>query len=169
MSRPILADAFDHHLWATDRLFEACEALTDEQLASDVPGTYGSILATLRHLVGADRGYLWTLSGGRFPFVDEDALDLAALRAVMAENGPGWAAVLSAATDPDTPITRHRDDGSTATAPLGIRLAQVVHHGTDHRSQVCTALTGLGITPPEIDAWDFATSQGRLDETPPTA
>jgi uncharacterized damage-inducible protein DinB len=71
--------------------------------------------------------------------------------------------------DPDVMLTRHRDDGSESEAPLGIRLAQVIHHGTDHRSQICTALTNLGVEPPEIDVWDYAWSQGRLRETEPTA
>ena len=61
---------------------------------------------------------------------------------------------------------RHRDDGSESGAPLGVRTAQALHHGTDHRSQVCTALTALGIEPPEIDVWAFAAEQGRLDEVP---
>ena len=168
MSRPILADAFDHHVWATLRVIDACLELTDEQLATTVPGTYGSILETMRHLVGADVGYLTLLSDGRVTMVDEEALSIGDLRPVMEANGPVWADVVAAATDPDLSVTRHREDGSTSTAPLGVRLAQVVHHGTDHRSQVCTALTSLGITPPEIDVWDFAWSQGRLSETEPT-
>ena len=165
----MLADAFDHHIWATLRVLDACAPLSDEQLASVVPGTYGSILDTLRHTVGADCSYLWLLSGGKVDQVVEDSMDVAALRAAIEANGPVWQAVLATATDPDQPVTRHRDDGSSGTAPLGIRLAQVVHHGTDHRSQVCTALTALGITPPEIDVWDMGDAQGRLSETEPTA
>jgi uncharacterized damage-inducible protein DinB len=65
-------------------------------------------------------------------------------------------------------IVRHRADGSETHAPLGIRLAQAIHHGTDHRSQICTALTSLGIKPPEIDAWDFAAKEGRLTEVAPS-
>jgi uncharacterized damage-inducible protein DinB len=169
MSRPILADAFDHHVWATLRVIDACLALSEEQLATTVPGTYGSILDTLRHLVGADASYLSLLSEGRVDEVDEGSLSLTELRPVMVANGPVWAEVVATAGDPDRAITRTRDDGSTSTAPLGVRLAQVVHHGTDHRSQVCTALTALGITPPEIDVWDMADAQGRLAETEPTA
>ena len=168
MSRPILADAFDHHVWATVKVIDACLALSDEQLATTVPGTYGSILDTMRHLVGADASYLHLLSDGRVAEITEDSMSLAELRPVMDANGPVWADVVAAAVDPDRSITRERDDGSTSTAPLGARLAQVVHHGTDHRSQVCTALTSLGITPPEIDVWDMAAAQGRLAETEPT-
>jgi uncharacterized damage-inducible protein DinB len=134
-----------------------------------VPGTYGSIIETLRHTVGADRSYLTLLSGGAVPDFDEEGADLAALRAAMEADGPAWAAVLASELDPDAFIVRHRDDGSESGAPLTIRLAQVIHHGTDHRSQVCTALTMLGIEPPAIDAWDFAWKDGRLTETAPTS
>lgn len=169
MTTPILADAFGHHVWATLRVIDACAGLTPDQLASSVPGTYGSILDTLRHTVGADCSYLELLSGGEVAPVDEESMGLPELRAAMEANGPVWQAVVSRDLDPDEMLVRRRDDGSTSSAPIGIRLAQVIHHGTDHRSQVCTALTNLGITPPEIDAWDYAWEQGRLEETAPTA
>jgi uncharacterized damage-inducible protein DinB len=169
MNRSVLADAFGHHVWATVRLIDACLPLSPEQLATTVPGTYGSILDTMRHLVGADASYLFVLSGGRVAEIEEDGMDLPELRAVMEANGPSWASLVAGDLDPEAIVTRHRDDGSMSHAPMGVRLAQVVHHGTDHRSQVCTALTALGVEPPEIDVWDFASSEGRLSETPPSA
>jgi uncharacterized damage-inducible protein DinB len=168
MSRPILSDAFGHHVWATLLLIDACLPLTDEQLSTPVPGTYGSILDTIRHLVGADCAYLELLSDGKVSAIDEEAMDLPALRAAMAANGVAWAEVVDGDLDPDRLIVRHRKDGSETHAPLGIRLAQAIHHGTDHRSQICTALTSLGIKPPEIDAWDFAAKEGRLTEVAPS-
>lgn len=169
MTTPILADAFGHHVWATLRVIDACAGLTPDQLSSAVPGTYGSILDTLRHTVGADRSYLELLSGGEVAPIEEGSMGLPELRAAMEANGPVWQAVVARDLDPDEMLVRRRDDGSTSSAPVGIRLAQVIHHGTDHRSQVCTALTNLGVTPPEIDAWDYAWQQGRLEETEPTA
>jgi uncharacterized damage-inducible protein DinB len=167
MDGRLLRDAFGHHVWATLILLDTCAGLSAEQLASTVPGTYGSIIDTLRHLVSADSSYLALLSGGGVTVIDEeDDTDIPTLRAAMEVHGPVWAAVLERDLDPTTVVTRHRDDGSSSIAPLGIRLAQVIHHGTDHRSQVCTALTTLGIEPPAIDAWDFAASEGRLGETP---
>ncbi len=168
MSRSLLADPFAHHVWATLRLIDTCLALTPEQLGTAVPGTYGSILEIMRHLVGADASYLYALSGGRVPAIDEERMGLAELRAVMERNGPAWSSLLAQDLDPDAVVVRHRDDGSETHAPTGIRLAQALHHGSDHRSQVCTAFTMLGVEPPPIDAWDFADQDGRLVEVSPS-
>lgn len=169
MTRSLLADAFDHHAWATIRVLDACADLDEDQLATTVPGTYGSILDTLRHLVGADASYLFVLSGGRAAEIDEAAMDVAALRAVMEANGPIWSQLLAEELDPDVVVVRHREDGSESHAPAGVRLAQVIHHGTDHRSQVCTALSVLGREAPAIDVWDYAWQDGRLDEIAPAS
>jgi len=166
MTRSLLEDPFRHHVWATVRLIDACLPLSAEQLATGVPGTYGSILDTMRHLVGADSSYLFALTGGRVPVIDEESMDLPELRAAMESNGAAWSLLLSQELDPDVVVVRYRDDGSESHAPMGIRLAQALHHGTDHRSQVCTALTALGLEPPEIDAWELAFQEGRLIEVP---
>ncbi len=168
MTRPILADAFEHHVWATLQVIDACLGLTPEQLVAESPGAYGPILPTIRHTVGADCAYLALLSGGEVAEIEEDSLGLADLRAAMAANGPVWSALVARDLDAAAMVVRHRDDGSSSTAPLGVRLAQVLHHGTDHRSQICTTLTMLGIEPPAIDVWDYAAAGGRLSETAPT-
>jgi len=162
-----MRDAIAHHVWATLRLIDACLPLSEEQLATAVPGTYGSILDTVRHLVGGDSGYLFVVGGGRTQPIEEEGMGLAELRTVVEANGAGWSTVLEGELDPDAILVRHRDDGSEFHAPRGVRLAQVLHHGTDHRSQICTALTTIGVEPPEIDVWDFAWEQGRVQEVPP--
>ncbi len=168
MSRTILDDAFAHHVWATLRLVDSCIPLSSDHLGTSVEGTYGSIIETLRHLVGADSSYLFALTGGRVEVIDESVLDLSELRAVMESNGAAWESLLAQDVDPDSVVVRRRPDGSASHAPLGVRLAQALHHGTDHRSQVCTALTTIGVDPPAIDVWDFAEQDGRLVEEPPS-
>src|SRR5512144_1832180 len=108
MTRSLLADAFGHHVWATLQLLDACTPLTDEQLHTNVPGTYGSILDTMRHLVGGDRSYLFVCSGGALPEIEEDGLDIAQLRAAMEPVGDAWAALLATNPDPEVTVTRHR-------------------------------------------------------------
>ena len=163
----MLADAFGHHVWATIRVLEECRKLTPEALGTTVPGTYGSILDTARHLVGADASYLFVLSGGRVSPIDEDRMDIDELRGSMERSASEWPKVLHERADPDEVLVRRRDDGSETHAPAGLRLAQAIHHGTDHRSQICTALTTLGIEPPAIDLWDYGLVEDRVVEIPP--
>jgi uncharacterized damage-inducible protein DinB len=162
----LLRDGFGHHVWATLKMIDACLPLTEEQLTTNAPGTYGPMLETFRHIVGADSDYLHVITGGKVAQIDENSMSLAELRAEMALNDARWAAVLGTDPDPDVVVTRVRDDGSKSHAPLGVRLTQAVQHGTDHRSQIATALTSLGVEPPDIDVWAYALSQGRLSEDP---
>lgn len=159
----LLDDAFEHHAWATLTLIDACHELTGEQLDTAVPGTYGSILDTLRHLVGADSYYLGHLSGR--PQIDTGQMDLAQLRAVVEEDRRAWREILAQAIRPEAVVRDVDESGWARDAPVGIRLAQVIHHGTDHRSQVCTALTALGVEAPDVDAWAYGLQAGRITET----
>ncbi|HEU4354191.1 MAG TPA: DinB family protein [Actinomycetota bacterium] len=169
MGGSVLEDAFAHHVWATVGVIDACLSIGPEQLETVVPGTYGSILDTVRHLVGSDRWYLFTMTGDRAMLIDEDHMDLHELRAAAEEGGAAWSSLLAQDLDRNTVLTEvDEDDGYRKDATIGIRLAQALHHGTDHRSQVCTVLTTLGVAPPGIDVWNFGLENGRVVEFPPT-
>ncbi|HXG25528.1 MAG TPA: DinB family protein [Candidatus Binatia bacterium] len=159
----LLDDAFRHHAWANDRILEACANLTPEQLTAPVPGTFGPILDTLRHLIGSDNWYLWVITDGRHPEIDEDNAGIPELQAGAKLAAKGWADLLAGDVDPDAMTIRRGEDWEFH-APLGVRLAQAIHHGTDHRSQVCTGLTSLDIEPPDIDLWAWAEATGRARE-----
>lgn len=171
MTTSILADGFAHHAWATLRLIDACALLTPEQLNASVPGIYGSILTTLNHLVGSDSWYLARCTDGEYTPWDDDEQQLALpeLRDAMERQAAAWERLLERDLDPDAVTVARQEDGSEFHAPLGLRLAQVLHHGTDHRSQVCTVLTSLGIEPPGIDLWDYGDELGRTKDVPPPA
>jgi uncharacterized damage-inducible protein DinB len=171
MTTSILADGFAHHAWATRRLIDACAALPPDQLEASVPGIYGSILSTLNHLVAADSWYAFRCTGGDLTPWDDDEqqLDLPGLRSAMERQAAAWQRLLERDLDPNAMIVARRDDGAEFRAPLGLRLAQVLHHGTDHRSQVCTVLTSLGVEPPDIDLWDYGAEAGRTEDVPPPA
>ena len=159
----ILHDAMAHHIWATERLIDACADLTDEQLRTEVTGTYGSIMASFHHLVSSDGWYLSFFGDVPMPLPEDARLPLAGLREAMTANGAAWLALLETDPDPDADLVEH-GDGWDFHAPAAMRLAQVIHHGTDHRSQICTIMTTLGIAPPELDVWDWAAAAGRTRE-----
>jgi uncharacterized damage-inducible protein DinB len=167
MTTSILIDAFGHHIWANRLMLDACAALTPEQLATPVPGTYGSIASTLRHLIQADSFYLWVQNGSKGPIISsENTLSIAELRAANEEHAERYRELLAGPQDPDIDVAEH-GDGWDFVATLGIRVAQIVHHGSDHRSQICTGLTALGIEPPDIDLWAYGAATGRTREVMP--
>jgi uncharacterized damage-inducible protein DinB len=164
MTNSILTDAFGHHLWANQLILDACASLTPEQLATPVPGTYGSIESTLRHLIQADSFYLWVHNGSTGELMPaENSLSIAELRAANDRHADGYRALLAGPQDPDIDVAEH-GDGWDFVATLGIRVAQIVHHGSDHRSQICTGLTALGVPPPDIDLWAYGAATGRTRE-----
>jgi len=156
----LLDDAMAHHVWATDRLLDACEPLTPEQLRAPLPGTYGPIIDTFRHMVGADGWYLSFFRDWANPLREDGPGGLPELRAANAANGDAWMALLRDGIDPEADVPETGDQW-VFHAPAGFRLAQTIQHGTDHRSQICTALTTLGIEPPEIDLWAWGEATGR--------
>jgi len=166
MSRSLLDDAFAHHVWASLRLIDACLSLTPEQLDATVPGTYGSILETMRHVVGGDTYYLSHLTGDPAREVDSEHMDLRDLRTAMQADERTWIELLAQDLDADAVVKDVDEDDYERDATIGIRLAQALHHGTDHRSQICTALTTLGVQPPGIDVWDFGAQVGRVVDIP---
>ena len=170
MSSSTLEVAFAHHVWATVRVIDACLDLGVDELTTSVPGTRGPMLETVRHLVLSDAFDLFTLDGDRAYYVDDEHLSLTETRGVMERNGSGWAAYLSRSLDPDEMVHEvDETDGFERWAPVGFRLAGVLNHGTDHRSQICTALTTLGVEPPKIDVFDFGLGEGRIVEKMPDA
>jgi uncharacterized damage-inducible protein DinB len=166
-----MKDAFAHHIWATKRLADACRELTIEQLTTEVSGTYGSILETIRHMVGDDWFYLGVLTG-RQPMLESDprSMGIAELSSAIDVLGTGWTGLMAAELDPDT-IVKEVDpnDGFQRNATLGVHLAQALHHGNEHRAHICTTLGVLGVEPPSVSVFKFALETGRSTEVVPPA
>lgn len=170
MSSSLLEAAFAHHVWATLRVIDTCLDLSSKELQTSVVGTRGPILETLRHFVRGDSEYLFILTGEPAFDIGRGHIALPELRVVMERTGSGWSEFLSRPLDPDAMVREvDETDGYERSAPIGFRLAQALHHGTDHRSQICTALTTLGVEPPAIDVWNFGLDINRIVEKMPDA
>ncbi len=170
MRTSLLEPAFAHHVWATVRLIDACLDLSAEDLETNVPGTRGPLLETLRHLVASDAEDLFILTGDRAHVLDTERMSLAEARAVMERNGSGWTELIAGPLDPGAVLHEvDENDGYQRWAPIGFRLAGTLDHGTDHRSQICTALTAIGVEPPKIDVMNFGLDAGLVVEKWPDA
>jgi uncharacterized damage-inducible protein DinB len=166
----LLQDAFAHHAWATIRLIDVCQELPPQHLQHAVPGTRGPIIETLAHIVDGDTWDLDVLEARSLADAEEAGLELGALRAATQRNAARWSSFMSGSPDPDAMVTEvDPADGFRRVAPVGMRLAAALQHGSDHRSQICTALTTLDVPPPAIDVWTFGVELGRIEETPGTS
>jgi uncharacterized damage-inducible protein DinB len=52
-------------------------------------------------------------------------------------------------------------DQGAYEAHAGVLIAQVLHHGSAHREQICAILTGFGFQPPDVQPWAYADATGR--------
>ena len=155
---PPLVMLFRHNLWANLRLMDICLALDPTQLGATAAGTYGTIYDTLYHIARAEQGYL-TLLTGRQPETRlrrEEQPDLAAIREQAAISGAAMIDV-AATTSPGDIVygDDDKDEDVVWPMPAAILLTQVINHATEHRSQVMTLLTQLGIEPQELSGWTY--------------
>jgi uncharacterized damage-inducible protein DinB len=156
----VLFDAFRHHSWATKQLIAACHGLSEQQLTAPAIGSFGGILATFNHILRADAGYLRRLTGSGPAWAEsrEESADLDQLAARVDENEHGWEQLLAEPLDAERVLIL--DDGAYE-AHAGVLIAQALYHGSAHREQICTMLSGLGTEPPDVQAWAYADATGR--------
>jgi len=142
-----------HNTWANAKLLDFCRALDPARLDDEATGTYGSLYGTLQHLVGGEQWYVQLMTGEligpEIRRAQRHTLDeLASIATALGTR----ALAVAANDDPDRafPVDGH-DDPST----VGVVLAQLVHHGNEHRTQATTILGANGIEPPAISAWAY--------------
>ena len=153
MTGNILAKLFEHNNWASNKIIQACIALSDEQLDSPPQSaTEGSIRSTLSHLVSAQYGYLRILTLPLEQRQDRVTLQFADLQESLKNSGER---LLELARDESKlPATRIQTKDGYYVEPWVI-MAQIINHATEHREQIKSMLTALGMSPPSIDGWDY--------------
>ena len=155
MGAPVLPVIYAHSHWANLTLIEFCLALDPAKRRLLAPGSYGTVETTIRHVVEAEEGYTSALAGRERPprAAAGDPVDLAGLLGRARATGAALRTMLDA--DADRTITSR-----SVPATAGTILAQLVHHGNEHRGQVASILGGNGVEPPDLSVWRFASEGG---------
>lgn len=139
-----------YNRWVNERLYEAAAKLSDADYRADRGAFFGSLHATMNHLVVTDRMWLRRFTGTgpehtRLNEIPYDALpDLQAAR--MAED-ERIIAFVEGLTDADLGGTftyRRASDNTEHTQPLWSGLAHFFNHQTHHRGQAHALLTIAG-------------------------
>ena len=156
-----LHDPIRHNAWATAQVLEFCRSLDEHTLNATVPGTYGTILATLRHIIDCEMEFLYRLLGqeAALPWQPYEGVGFDVLLPRAPLLATTWEVFLASDVDEERPLPP--DEGNN-TIPAGVIIAVVLYHGNEHRAQICTILGALGHEPPDITPWAYAFAKGRI-------
>jgi uncharacterized damage-inducible protein DinB len=154
---------FRHNALMNRRLVDACRHLTREQLGTTAAGTYGTIGATLVHIANSQVGYAARLSGNQRPEgLTEDPFPGFEALAERFALGDAQLEKLAEQAASDRDLQWTTETGGRLQMPASLLLLQAINHGTEHRSQVATMLTQLGVEPPGMDGWAYFLESGQL-------
>lgn len=147
MTKDNLLEHLRFHYWATGKLLDACEGLSEEALERDVGGSFGSLFATLVHMYSADNIWLarWQgVEGVGFSSVDEFA-SVRDLRNAWQLKGEDILLYVGSANVSEVMTIL---DYKFA---LWEMLVHMIDHSSFHRGQVINMLRNEGLEPPSTN------------------
>ncbi|HEU5100319.1 MAG TPA: DinB family protein [Roseiflexaceae bacterium] len=158
----VLTTLFAHNTWANLKLLDFCERLSDEHLNTTAIGGFGSIRETLRHIVSGEVSYVKRVNGklparplvpGQFPGFD------------VLRDAARWVGVellqLALSAREDT-VVQEQEPGQLVQYRLASLIAQALTHSTEHRTQIATIITQLGMEPPDMSGWQYMDEIGEI-------
>lgn len=135
--------------WMNERLYVSAASLTDAQRRQDRGAFFGSLHATLEHLLYADAAWMGRFRGGE-PAADTHYAEFTQMQAARAQmDGEiiAWCEQLSAdwlATDFEYYSQSYQ---ASFKRPAWILVTHFFNHQTHHRGQITTLLSQCGIDP----------------------
>lgn len=152
-----LAEALQFNAWANRKLFEACRALTDEQLDTHLRGTSGSVRELLLHIAGGQQTFVLRNQGRQH----EGELD-------RESDWPGFdklIEIINYTSEELIAIAEELEYGEEVDLPYGGKLyrfpkrfflVHAVAHSAEHRTELKVALGHIGIDTPDLDGWEYS-------------
>jgi uncharacterized damage-inducible protein DinB len=160
MTKNFLEKLFEHNNWANLQIIQACSALSDEQLDAEPQSvTKGTIRRTLVHLVSSQQSYLRTLTLPLEERRDAPTVAFAELEESARRSGEGLLALARGEQKPLKPQLQTRDGYYVEPWVL---MVQIINHATEHREQINSMMSALGVTPPDLDGWNYGEATNAL-------
>ncbi len=148
-----------YNAWQNDGLRRMLTAMPDEALRRDRGAFFGSILATVNHILWADRMWMSRLAGGEKPAGGiAESVDLTPTAAVWGAERfrtdgaiTLWAERLDAVDLVGDLVWRSGVTGREERRPVARVVMHLFNHQTHHRGQVHAMLTAAGMSPGATD------------------
>lgn len=164
MNENFLERLFEHNNWANGKMVEACMALSDGQLdAQPQSATKGTIRGTLVHLVSSQQSYLQTLTRPIEERRDRVTVPFNELQESIIKSGAGLLALAKGEQKPLKDQLETRDGRFVASWVL---MVQIINHATEHREQINSMISALGLTSLDLDGWSYGQATNALTSIP---
>jgi uncharacterized damage-inducible protein DinB len=161
MSENILVRLLEHNNWANLQVFDACKSLKEEELDFQPQSAVrGTIRETLQHLVLSQEDYASMLTKFNHPPERELAPTLLELRQVMDKSGRDLISLVQDSSSGLLQSQIHLSDGYRVEP--WVFIVQVINHATEHREQIKSIMTALGVEPPRVDGWMYGRQENAL-------
>jgi uncharacterized damage-inducible protein DinB len=150
-----------YNAWANCRLYEACEALPAREYMRPRASFFGSLHATLNHILVVDRIWVARIESQTPASLKLDQIlygDLIGLKVARLAEDEHIRNMLAGIAEGklDRPVEYRNSRGDRCEMPLCSVLAHFFNHQTHHRGQVHDMLSHTGASPPSLDLIDFA-------------
>lgn len=141
--------------WANQRVLQACQDLSEDQLAAMIPGAYGTIRDTLEHIIRGETHYLRLLTGScpQPLFKWEARPGLAEMTAYADQVGKALVDMAQRILPTDQVVEEAGGEQFHYQA-LAVFI-QIINHGIEHRTNITTILNQGLQTPPDVDGWGY--------------
>ncbi|HYM02819.1 MAG TPA: DinB family protein [Stellaceae bacterium] len=155
MADPYTALLARYNAWANERLYEACAGLSDGEYRVKRRSFFGSIHATLNHILVGDRLWMSRIERAPLAYALNQILfeDFAELRTARRAQDAAFIRLVDGlpADRLDQPLDYANTKGERFATPLRLVIGHIVNHQTHHRGQVHDMLSQTPVPPPELD------------------
>ena len=152
---PTLRGLLAYTIWADRQVLESLAGLPEEELARDTGTSFGSILGTMSHLLGAEQVWLARFVGAPLEHLPSaaDYSDLPTLAGGFTEFWPQLEVFLASLAEEQvaTDFAWVNYKGESHSAPFRQVVLHFVNHSTYHRGQVTALMRQAGYAPPSTD------------------
>ncbi|MBC8269789.1 MAG: damage-inducible protein DinB [Rhodospirillaceae bacterium] len=151
--------------WATGHIYDCVAGLPDDAYRQDRKAFFGSIHATLNHLLLVDRLWMGRIIGKPVNISGLDDIlytGFQELRDAQRDENKALIDLVGGFSEDDlqSRISYQTSEGIPGERAIWLILTTLFNHQTHHRGQIHTMLTQAGITPPPLDIIYYAMDIG---------
>jgi uncharacterized damage-inducible protein DinB len=147
-----LEDLYDYNYWANKRYLAVAQTLTEEQLFRQQGHSWGSIHATLVHMMSSERMWPQRWKGEKGSTLDpKEFPSMEKVQEYWVDVEKNLRAFLAGQTEESLlhKITYTNPKGETFTLPLWQMVVQPPNHNTHHRGELAAMFALMEVPHPE--------------------